>query len=499
MALILPSPATSPLQSLDRIVFSNLMTPLESTPLPECLGCVKLRRELDAALARIAVLEALVKELLIQLQRNSSNSSTPPSANPLDTPKPMGKPPTGRKPGGQSGHRGHHRVRLPANRVNAIVTYVPSICTGCHTPLPVEPGPNDPEPSWHQVAELPRLTAVVTEHRAHARTCPGCGTLNHATIPAEVRAHVIGPRLAAMMSYLSGRFHLSKRSVRELVEAAFEVPVSLGTVAALEQQTSVALIGSHDQARDTVRQAPVKNADETGWKQAGARRWLWTAATTSVAYFVIHVQRGARGLEALLGEAITGIVISDRWWGYNRLPLEQRQVCWAHLKRDFQKCRERGGFGKAVGDVGLMVVEDVFTLWWEFREGLIDRPVLKTQLEPLVEELRVALERGSGCADRKVMAFCNNLLTLYPALWLFAGIAGVEPTNNHAERILRMGVLWRKNAFGCHSESGCRFVERILTVVQTLRLQKRSVLNFLEEAIIAHRSGTPSPARLVPN
>lgn len=364
--------------------------------------------------------------------------------------------------------------------------------------MPTTAGPDDPEPSWHQVSELPRLAAVVTEHQAHARTCPGCGKLNHATIPAEVRSHVIGPRLAAMMSYLSGRFHLGKRSVRELVEAAFEVPVSLGTVAVLEQQTSVALIPAHEQARDAVRDAPVKNADETGWKQAGARRWLWTAATVTVAYLVIHVQRGARGLKALLGEAITGVVISDRWWGYNGLPLEQRQVCWAQLKRDFRKCLERGGPGKAVGDVGLMVVEDVFTLWWEYREGLIDRPALGARLEPLVEELRMALGRGSGCADGKVVAFCDNLLVLYPALWLFAGVEGVEPTNNHAERILRMGVLWRKNAFGSHSESGCRFVERILTIVQTLRLQKRSVLNFLEDSVIAHRAGTPTPALVMP-
>ena len=166
------------------------------------------------------------------------------------------------------------------------------------------------------------------------------------------------------------------------------------------------------------------------------------------------------------------------------------------MKRDFQKCLERGGPGKVLGDVGLMVVEDVFTLWWEYREGLIDRPVLGTKLEPLIEELRIALERGSGCADPKVRAFCANLRALYPALWLFAGIEGVEPTNNHAERILRMGVLWRKNAFGCHSESGCRFVERILTVVQTLRLQDRPVLDYLYRAIVAHRSGLPAPQLL---
>jgi transposase len=387
---------------------------------------------------------------------------------------------------------------LPAHRVNKIVDHRPEICTNCQTPLPVDAGPGDPEPSWHQVAELPKLAAIVTEHRAHSRTCPCCGLVNRAAVPAAVRAHVIGPRLAATMSYFSGRFHLSKRSVKELVEAVFEVPVSLGTIATLEQQTGAALIVAHDQARDAVRHAPVKNADETGWKQAGARRWLWTAATSTVAFFVIHVHRGARGLKELLGQAILGIVISDRWWAYNGLPLEQRQVCWAHLKRDFRKCWERGGAGKVVGDVGSVVVEDVFSLWWDFRQRQIDRDVLVAKLEPLVEELREALERGSGCADPKVSAFCDNLLTLYPALWLFAAVEGVEPTNNHAERILRLGVLWRKNAFGCHSESGCRFVERILTVVQTLRLQKRPVLTFLEDSVIAYRLGMQPLALVMP-
>jgi transposase len=469
-----------------------------SSPGTECPECLRLRRELDAALARIAVLEAQVRDLLAQLQRNSSNSSTPPSANPLGAPKPVVKRPTGRRPGGQTGHRGHHRHRLPARRVDEIVDHVPRICAGCHADLPADAGPDDPEPAWHQVAELPRPAVLVTEHRAHTRTCPGCGTVNRATIPDAVRAHVIGPRLAATMSYLSGRFHLSKRSVREFVEAVFEVPVSLGTVVALEQQTAAALTRAYDEAREAVRQAPVKNADETSWKQAGAKRWLWTAATATVAFFVIHVQRGGRGLKALLGEAITGVVITDRWPGYVSLPLEQRQVCWAHLKRDFQKCWERGGAGRVVGTTGLAVVDDLFLLWWDFRQRRIDRGSLQKQLEPLVEELRGALERGSGCADGKLVAFCENLLALYPALWLFAGVEGVEPTNNHAERILRPGVLWRKNAFGCHSESGCRFVERILTVVQTLRLQRRSVLDFLEEAVAAHRSGSPAPAFLAP-
>ena len=209
------------------------MIPPEPTPTSDCPRCIELQRQLDAALARIARLEAQINELVLKLQQNSSNSSLPPSANPLHAPKPPGKPPTGRQPGGQTGHRGHHRVRLPAERVNLIQTYLPEVCTGCQAALPIEPGPNDPQPSWHQVAELPLMAAFLTEHQAHARFCPGCGQLNCATIPAAIRAHVIGPRLAAMMSYLSGRFHLSKRSVREYVEVVCDVPVSLGTVARL--------------------------------------------------------------------------------------------------------------------------------------------------------------------------------------------------------------------------------------------------------------------------
>ena len=213
------------------------MSPLATAPTPDCPRCVELQQQLDVALARIARLEAQINELILKLQQNSSNSSLPPSANPLHAPKPPAKPPTGRKPGGQTGHRGHHRVRLPAQRVNSIQTYRPEVCTGCQAALPIEPGPNDPPPSWHQVAELPVMAALVTEHQAHARFCPECGQLNHATIPDEVRSHVIGPRLAAMMSYLSGRFHLSKRSVREYVAVVFDVPVSLGVCPSIQSRT----------------------------------------------------------------------------------------------------------------------------------------------------------------------------------------------------------------------------------------------------------------------
>jgi transposase len=465
------------------------MSGSSSSPATACPECAQLRQ-------RIAELEAFVRDLQEQLNRNSSNSSIPPSANPLAAPKPVVKTPTGRKPGGQTGHPGHHRHRLPPERVNKIVPYVPAICTHCQAPLPAEPGPGDPEPTWHQVAELPELAAVITEHQGHARTCPCCGHLNRGQIPPGVRAHAIGPRLAAVMSYFSGRHHISRRAVEEIVETVFEVPTSLGSISTLEAETGAALAGAYQEAQAAVREAPVKNTDETSWSEKGQKRWLWTAATATVAFFVIHLRRGFEGLQALLGETTTGVVCSDRWAAYSKLPLEQRQICWAHLKRDFQKLIDRGGPAEAIGRAGLEVVECLFADWWAFRRGELDRAGLQARSDSIARQLQGVLEHGCSCADSKAATFCANLLALYPALWLFTTIEGVEPTNNHAERILRLGVLWRKNAFGCHSAEGCRFVERMLTVVQTLRLQKRPVLDYLYRAIIAHRAGLPAPQSL---
>ena len=464
---------------------------------PPCQGC----RERDERIAhleeRLAASEARVRELEDRLGQNASNSSIPPSANPPDAPKPVVKKPTGRKPGGQPGHDAHLRQRLPPERLTEpTVHYLPDICEACQDDLPQAPAPDDPEPRWHQVVELPEIPVQVTEYQAHGRTCPSCGHVTWAKIPNEISDHVCGPRLTATMSFLSGVVHASKRGIEEFVETVFRVPIALGTVSNLEAEMSAALVAAHAEAQQAVQEAPAKNVDETGWKQAGAKRWLWGAATALVVCFVIAPTRGALGLAALLGKKIKGIISSDRWSVYGKLKLGLRQLCWAHLKRDFQKLVDRGGAAKEYGELGLAAVQILFTEWHLFRGGG-SRAALQFELEPLREDMRSWLEEGARCSDAKAAALCGNLFAVEPALWTFLYKEGVEPTNNHIERLLRPGVLWRKNAFGCHSESGCRFVERILTVEQTLRLQKRQVLEFLHQSLVSHRSGRPGP-RLLP-
>jgi transposase len=297
-----------------------------------------------------------------------------------------------------------------------------------------------------------------------------------------------------LAAYLSVFCRGSKRIIEEFIETVFQIPLSLGTIANLEQETSAALSAPYQEAQQAVQTAAVKNTDETGWRQANQKRWLWMAATQSIACFKICVGRGKAALGELLGEVIQGVVCSDRWSVYNQLDLAFRQLCWSHLKRDFQKWVDRGGeAGLAVGQGGAEATRRIFALWRDFRERRMARSVLQAALLPVQEELRAALERGASSDDVRVRRFCRNVLAVYPALWTFARVEGVEPTNNHAERTLRRAVIWRKVSFGNHSEAGCRFTERILTVVQTLRMQHRPVLDYLRQALLAHRSTGLAP------
>jgi transposase len=456
-----------------------------------CPGCL-------AYLTRIAELEQRLAQLEARLGTNSSNSSVPPSANPLDAPKPVKKKKSKRRRGAQPGHPPHLKQLLPAERVNEIVVFRPTHCDRCHTELPTTSAPADPEPTRFQTIEIPPIIAVVTEYQGHACTCPACGEVTRAAIPQEIRAHSIGPRLTSTLSYFSGCHGMSKRAIEETSEIVFAAPIALGTVVNLEREVSAALEAPHEEATRVVRAAEVKNADETSWKLAGKLCWLWAAATTTAVLFVIHAKRSALGLTALLGAEIQGIICSDRWGPYNRIPEARRQLCWAHLKRDFQKIVDRGGDGAGIGKAGQRIVKKVFAAWHAFKEQAITREQLKNQLAPVARQLNRVLVKGCAGDDPTIKTFCNNLLEWEQALWTFMREEGVEPTNNHIERLLRRAVLWRKRSFGCQAVAGCQFVERILTVVQTRRLQGKNALAFLHDAVVAKRTGLPCP-NLIPH
>jgi len=453
----------------------------------ECPGCRRLQ-------ARVFELEQQVLSLSTQL-RDLMDKLKPPSPPTVKPALPPGPPKTrtGKKPGGQPGHPPHLKRWLPPEQVSQIVMHVPTQCRGCAEPLPAEAQAGDPAPTIHQIAELPKVLAIITEHQGHARTCSCCGVVTTQAIPAEVRASTIGPRLLGFMSYLVGVQGVSKRGVEEILETAAGVPIALGTIANTEVEMAAALAGPYQEVRRAVAEADVKGLDETGWKENGKKRWLWAAATLTAVVFAIHPRRNLDALKHLLGD-LTGLFITDRWCVYlEHLPSDRHQLCWAHLDRNWAKTAERGPDAKRLADRWFALHRRVFTLWHRFKNGTIDRATMQKKMNPHIAAMTALLDDGRRSCDTVLARFCGRLLEANERHWLFVLEEDVEPTNNQAERVQRRAVIWRRRSFGCHSAAGCRFVERLLTVVETLKLQKRNVLNYLEDAITAHRAQSHAP------
>jgi transposase len=330
-----------------------------------------------------------------------------------------------------------------------------------------------------------------------ARRCPACGKRTRAELPPAVPRRAVGARLTAVIALLSGRYRLSRREVRQLLQDLWAVRVSLGAVVRQEQAQSAALAPVVAEARAAIQQAAVVNMDETGWREEQQRAWLWTVVTAELTVFLIDRSRGGAVVEALLGPAFTGVVGSDRWSAYSPFPAERRALCHAHLKRDFQGLVDRGGEAEPIGRWGLAEIERLFALWHRFKAGEFDGHELRRRLIPLQARLGRLLRRGQENPDRKATALCRELRKWWPALWTFARVDGVEPTNNVAERALRPAVLWRKGSFGSDSEAGSRFAERLLTAVATCRQQGRSLLAFLVAAGEAALLRTAPPSLLL--
>jgi transposase len=450
------------------------------------------------ALARqVVTLTATVRDLQARLGQHSSNSSRPPSSDPPQAPRRPGGTPSGRRRGGQPGHRAHQRAVIPPERVDHIVDHWPTTCGHCAAPLTaVAPSAGFVA---HQVTEVPPVRAEVTEHRLHRVVCPTCGEGTRAALPAEVPAGAFGPGLQATVAVLCGQYHLSQRATADLCGTLLDAPLAASSVAALCQQTAGALAAPVAAAQATLPAARTANADETRWPrpQAGQTQWLWVVVTGLVTIFVIATSRGSKVIKELLGVDYHGVVGTDRYAAYAWLDVAYRQVCWAHLKRDFQALVDRGGAAASVGTAALGRVHDLFATWHRYRAGALDRAGLVAAMQPVQVAFAQLLDSGRQSADPTAAALCRALDRLWPALWTFVDEDGVEPTNNAAERALRPAVLWRKGSYGTQSDAGSRFVERLLTVTATCRQHGRAVLPYLTEVCAATQRGWPAPA-LVP-
>jgi transposase len=441
-------------------------------------------KELSALVSR---LEKEINELEAKLRQNSSNSHRPPSSDPPWVKPRGGASPTKRRRGAQPGHEKSDRKLLPPDEVQCCK---PEACENCGTELFGE----DRSPLRHQVTELPPARATVREYRLHRLTCRSCGHLTRASLPSGVPRGAFGPRLQATAALLSGPYRISRRNVQQLMQDAFGVELSLGAISKIEGKLAETLSEPHQGALRAVRRASSVHCDETSWREDNQKAWLWTAATEKVSAFLIRRSRGSDVAKELIGEKFRGTHVSDRWAGYDWIDIEQRQVCWAHLIRDFRKIAESGGAGKWIGAGLERRAKELFIYWHRVRDGTMKRSTFRRHARRIRQRVRSLLQIGAGGHGWRAPSLCRGILELEEAMWTFVAREGVEPTNNLAERNLRPAVIWRKTSLGTQSARGSRFVERVLSCVTTLRLQQRNVLQYLTAAIEANLRGTPVPS-----
>jgi transposase len=452
---------------------------------PEAQAIIRL------LLARIAELDARVSELEARLNQTPRNSSLPPSTeHPHAKPAPQQKK-SGKKPGGQPGHAKYERPLIPVEQCTQVVPVVPDMCRRCGEPLVG----CDPEPLRHQVWDIPEVHPLVTEYQLHRLTCPFCLISTCGELPVGVPRGQAGPRLIALVALLMGCFKQSKRRVALFLEQVLNQPCSAGWVVKLQNQATDAITPPYKEAAAQLPCEPVLGIDESPTKEGRLKSWLWTFVAGSYTLFALRTTRAATVLEDLLTNAFCGVVNCDRakmYWKMGR-----PQWCWAHLKRDFQALIDHPDPQvKRLGRDLMRPTRDLFRHWARCRDGTITRAGMLRLMRPIRQEIDNLLLRGVFSGNPKLVGMCQQLYDHRDWLWTFLDVEGVEPTNNVSERALRPAVIWRKLSFGTQSARGSRFVETILTVVETCHRQSRNSFEYLTEAVQAHFAGQPAPSLL---
>lgn len=450
-----------------------------------------LQQQLDRSNAEVERLRSENEQLRAKLQQHQRPS--PPAAKAHESTNKPAPPrrPSGRKRGAQPGHLRHEEKLVPPDQVNQTVPCRPSQCRRCRSPLTG----HDPDPLRKQLFELPPIQLYVIEYQLHRLECPHCGVTTCGVLPPRA-ALGVGPRLQALLAVLRGVYRLSGRKVSEFCDDVLNWSVSLGRISGLERATTKMLETPVVEARAYVQTQPA-NVDETGWRERNLWVCLWVAATAHLTVFRIRLSRSAAMARELLGASYERILTSDRAKAYGGFLLRLRQICWAHLRRDFQAMIERGGDAARVGKALQGHADVLFEWWYRVRDGTGARSTFHGNVMRLLRpEFRVDLESGTACGCAKTAATCRELLKVEKSLWTFVRHEGIEPTNNAAERALRHGVIWRDISFGTQSDGGSRFVESILTVVMTCKQQQRNVLDYVTACCQAARIGDSAPSLL---
>jgi transposase len=438
-------------------------------------------------------------------RRNSTNSSKPPSSDGLAGPQRRRgslRKKSGRKPGGQPGHTGHDRQ--PVENPNRVEEVLPQQCQHCGTAFFQEAGDRQTAGDIfrRQIVDLPEvIVPVVTEYQYPKLVCPCCQKGTRAATRPE-HQHQIGERLTAVVSYLIGSRKMTRRDVAATMQDLFGVDISVGSVQTAWEETADAVAAPYTELEKALPTESVLNGDETGSRTNGDKRWVWVLCSSWFVFYHIACSRSAEVLVQLLGKAFAGILCSDRYSAYLSYHKGLAQFCWAHLQRTLKGIGEFAATEDAVHFARdmLAAVEQMFALWYRFRgaagpgERLLTRDELIQQSIPIQKKICGLAKKFLDSEDRGVRNLARAFYEHWDKLFTFIEQEGVEPTNNFSERVLRLFVLIRKITYGNRSAKGEIALARILTVIQTCKLQQRPLLSYLLTAVHCHRRRQPAPS-----
>lgn len=428
---------------------------------------------LNKALGEINLLRTEVIKLKAQLDKNSKNSSKPPStdqkSNTPSNPKKSRGPRTGRS-----------RAPFPPNRVDAHVQCSQENCPHCGSAA-IELS-RIPGEKWQQ-AELPEVKAVVTEYELLKYSCIECGKNSTASLPSGVPDSAFGPRLMGLLVTLTGVLHVAKREAIQLIKDLYDVDIGVGSVPNIEERVSIALDCVYDRIHKFVLGHKFcTHFDETGWRDQGKRHFVWLATCREAAVYKIDRNRSMAAFQRLIGQDTwRAPAVTDRYSVYAHF--KDHQYCLAHLIREFKGYGERDGPDKTIGKALEKELRLSCKIHGIYREDKIPIEQRNRKLGARKRRVQYWLEDGFANGSDELSKLCGTLLDNFEKLWRFTRVSGMEPTNNMAERDLRKLVIWRRKSYGTRSDRGKRFVERITTVAQTIRKQAGNVLHFLQRTI----------------
>ena len=430
----------------------------EQTPSSVQAYVLTVQQSLTQLQERVAALEA-------RLNQNSTTSHRPPSSdNPYTKTRHRAPSTTHRKVGGQPGHMGHSQVLLPPTAVHACA---PQRCACGNTTFART------TPFYtHQVLEFPPIAMEVTHFVLHQGWCAVCGTWNTAQVPAA-HAAGYGPRFSALLGEIAGTHGTSRRTIQAFCASVLGVPISLGAIQKVLDRVAHAIEPHYTAIATQARHALVNYIDETPWFLTNTLQWLWVMVSDRVAFYMIHPHRSKEAFATLIDDW-AGILVSDGYGVYQAW-VERRQTCLAHLLRTAQHLAERPL--PELAACGTWALAELRRLC-----HMATAPPTGGEWRAWYARLCKLIEQYHDRPD-DAGRFARRLLREMDSLWVFLAHYGVDSTNNRAERALRFGVLWRKRSHGTASIKGNRWVERMLSLKETCRLQGRSTYEVLVDAV----------------